>query len=231
MNFLELCQDVSRESGTIGGSSQPSTVVAQTGRLLLIVNWTAKAWLNIQDMRSTWRWMRKSFSGETTAGIANYSAAGWSINSFRNWIINPDESDITIYKTALGVSDESRLQYLDWSVFRRRYKIGAQTNNRPIHYTVGPNNNLHFGPAPDAAYTVQGEYYKAAQNLSANADIPEMPEDFHRLIVWDALILLHGHDEGEFARGNAVQNRLVLLDALERDQLPPIKIGLAGPLA
>ena len=56
MTFLELCQRVDEESGTVAGG-QPTTVTGQSGRLKTIVQWTAEAYQRIQTMRSTWLWL------------------------------------------------------------------------------------------------------------------------------------------------------------------------------
>jgi len=50
MNYLQLCQDTVRESGTISGDATPSTVTGQSGRLLKVVTWVAKAWQQIQNL-------------------------------------------------------------------------------------------------------------------------------------------------------------------------------------
>ena len=73
-------------------------------------------------------------------------------------------------------------------------------------------------------------YRKSAQALTLDADIPEMPTDFHELIVWEALKRLGNFDEGQVQQRAEWANnaRLVKFD-LERDQLPPITI--CGALA
>jgi hypothetical protein len=231
--YLELCQAVARESGTFSGT-QPSSVANQTGRLAKVVSWTAEAWRQIQVLHDAWRWMRKDFTGSVTAGgTGRFTGASFSITDFAEWILERKDGEwnISLYLTASGVSDEGPLRVIDWPVWRRRYLIGTQVQDRPTEVAVSPSNELCFGNIADAAYTVRGEYRKTAQILAANADTPDCPARFHPIIVWKALKLLHEHDEAPVLNIISVNNRyLADLDALERDQLPPIRIG-SKPLA
>ncbi len=72
-SYLELCQAVARDSGTVSDLTAPSTVASQTGRLLRIVNWTAEAYEHIQLERDDWRWLRKEFDGSTLATVRRYA--------------------------------------------------------------------------------------------------------------------------------------------------------------
>lgn len=221
MDFRELCQMVARESGTVSGA-QPLTVVAQTGRLGKIVFWTAEAWRQIQNRRSRWFWMEGEFDGETAADTARYTATSFSLDRWSAWIRRP--GTLTIYLESLGVSDERELIFMPWDMYRRTYDRGTQTSNYPVHYAISPAGELCFGPIPDDVYIVQGIYRKSPQTLEADGDIPEMPEQYHDLIAWDALQLLAEHDEGEIQIAVAVRRSRELKADLERDQLPQMEL-------
>lgn len=220
--FLELAQDVARESGTVSGTN-PSAVTGQTGRLLKIVEWTAQAWTLIQNLHADWRFLRREFSGTTTAGSGAYTAASWNLDDFAQWIT--ERHAATIYLTATGPSDERHLSEIDWQDYRRLYGRGTQVNNYPTHYAISPANEFCLGAIPNATYTVRGEYVRRPQVLAANTDEPLIPVRFHDIIVWRALMLLHGHDEGGFAFQNAAANFREMLEDLERDQRPRPRIG------
>lgn len=225
--FLQLCQMVARESGVISGTL-PVSVKNQTGKLLKIVHWTATAWRNIQNAHSAWRWLRHEFqSTATTAGAARYTAASWNLDRFAEWIIEPDT--VTCYPVTDGPAEESPLLYMPWQLYRRTYARGAQVQNRPLHYSISPQNEFCLGPIPDGAYIIRGEYRKGPQELVENEDVPEMPNRFHDLIVWEALRLLAEHDEAELHVLTAERKAQHLWSALRRDQLPPIRI--AGAIA
>lgn len=237
MNYLQLCQKVARESGTVSGVA-PSTVVSQTGRLLKIVNWTDDAWKWVQNEHAAWRWMRKEFSKETTSGTKRYPPAAWSLNDFGHWLtdeiclrgVSRDYYPVSLYLTATGVADEGPIRQIDYSLWRHRYGRGSQTNQRPVSYAISPLNEFCPGPTPDATYTINGEYYRDAQSMSGNTDTPELPTRFHDVIVWRALELLAEFDEAPLAIGAARNKRNIVMSELERDQLETVEIG-CGPLA
>lgn len=197
MNFLAIVQRLRRESGsTASGSSGPTTVVSQSGIFASLVDWASDAWMAIQRRSDSWKWMRSRFTLVTSSGDDEYAygdatdvGTSSAITRFQRWIPMDEYgySNLTMYPTAAGVASERYLSYLDWSAFRALFKRGPQSNNTPVYFTISPDNKILLGPKPDGSYTLQGEYQKSAQTLSADADTPEMPEDYHMLIVWEAL--------------------------------------------
>lgn len=226
MNYLDLCKSLAKESGTMSGQAIPAAVTGRTGREFKIVTWIKDAYVSIQNRHPNWKWLRGEFTGSLTAGTARYTAASLNVERYKKWITEADS--LTIYKTSLGVSDEGAIPRISWQLWRLRYGRGTQNQNRPIEYAVSPTGELCFGPVPDAGYTVKGELQKSAQVLAANDDTPEMPEDFHMLIVWEALLTLDEHDEANIAK--AQRRRQDLEIALELDQLPEVTDD-SGPLA
>lgn len=226
--YLQLCQKVARDSGTISGTS-PATVSGQTGRLGLIVAQVAEAWVQIQNLHAHWRWMRGEFSGTTTSGAGQYTNNSWALTDWAEWVHDEyDHRPHSIYLTATGVSDERVLIEIPWRRWREQFDRGTQTNSYPAYYAISPANEFCLGPTPDATYTVKGEYRKTVETLSANADEPNCPARFHDIIAWRALMLLAQFDEASsdyfiLAR----QNYLSYLDALRRDQLPATTTGPA----
>lgn len=228
MNFLQLCQDTVRESGTISGDTTPTTTVGQSGRLLKVVNWVIKAWQDIQNLHDDWLWMRDEFSGPIVQGTARYLyTAMTGIARWSRWL-SCEDTDFTIYKTALGVSDETVLTEITWAQWRARYGRGTQTQNRPVEYAISPAGEICLGPVPNAAYTMRGEYQKSAQVLAADADIPELPDtSLHKVIVWKALLLLAQFDDGSWPTGVATvrcQDDLVSM----KKYRPVVSISFAG---
>lgn len=230
--FLQLCQDVARESGTISGV-QPASVTGQTQRLLKIVNWTASAWNRIQTDRDDWRWMRASFTAPAglVIGSPRYTANSFNVARFGAWLhATPRFTPFTICDPAIGASDESELREISYERWLTEYGRGQQTNGRPGFFAISPSDELCFGPLPDLAYTVKGEYQRSPQALVNNDDVPELPVRFHDIIRWRALMLLARHDEAPGALRDATIEYDALLDALERAQTPTIRIG-GDPIA
>jgi len=224
--FLQLCQYVAADSGTISGESQPSTVVGQTGRLGKIVRWTNEAWRSIQNAHGEWRWMRSDFSGPTVSGTRSYAGSDWSLTRHAEWVHDHtgNENRFSIYLTATGVSDEGPLAFRDYDWFYANCMRGTQTNGRPVYFSVTPDNKLALHPIPDAVYTVRGPYRKTPQDLTANSDEPEMPARFHDLIRDVALMALGTYDEAIQQIPLWRMQKIERFNHLERDQLPRVNI-------
>jgi hypothetical protein len=224
MTFLELCKRVRSEAGISG--TGPATVVGQTGEMERVVNWTNQAWEDIQNHRTNWLWMRGDFSFESTADKADYTAAEAGIATrFRDWDVNTIKS----YKTSIGVANEQELYELSYLDYRRIYLTGSRNAGTPTSFAISPSKQLLLGPKPEDIYTVNGQYWKSPQALTADADEPEMPEEFHMLIVWMALERYGLFESaGEcIATGQKYSKRLI--GRLEINQLPDVE--MAPPLA
>lgn len=221
--YLELCQKVAGESGTISGV-QPAAVTGQIGRLALIVGHVRDAWVEIQTMRDHWRFLRKTFSGEMTAGTRCYTPSSFNLTDLARWVTDQhlayDDQAISLYKTSEGQSDEGAITEIPYELWRRRYDRGAHDANRPVAYAISPANELCVGPNPDAGYTVRGDYFRTPQRLANDGDEPIMPARFHDAIAWKALMKLGAYDEAEWLVSRARSEYESILDDLLRDQLP-----------
>lgn len=231
--FLEICENTRREckvNGTI------SAVTGQTGMLNDIVQWVIQQYTQIQNMNDgRWRWMRRVFTLATVAGTDSYAYgdctdvdAGDPISRFNAWRVDVVRDRPKIYKTADGVGGETHLIYLPWDKFKLLYKIGTQNQGKPVHITVDPQDNLVLGPNPDDAYTITGDFWRSAQILAADGDEPEMPSQFHDLIMYRAMeqyALTKSAEEIMQKAGFGIRR---LQTQLELNQLPKIRLG--GPL-
>jgi len=224
--FLELCKDVRREAGISG--TGPSAVTGQTGEMARVVEWVNAAWVSIQNSQRYWRWMRSTASATTTTGDNSYTYSDFSITSFG--FFHPQT--FSIYTTSVGQGDESILSYMPWDLWYQTYNFGggASIQNRPAHVSIDPSNNVRLGPKPDSTgYTIRCEYQKAATEMSADADEPEMPARFHSAIVWWALRHYALYQSAPEVLERAGRELRTVMAALKADQLPDIYF--AGPLA
>lgn len=229
-SYLELCQKVARDSGTISGTL-PASVNGQSGRLFTIVEQVKESWRQIQTARNAWLFHFKTFTGSLTAGTQCYTPASFNITDLARWITDVQEEDaLSLYLDSVGVEDEAALRQIDYWQWRKTYDRGAQVQNRPIVYAISPSNELCFGPNPDAACTVKGAYYRTPQVLADDDDEPICPARFHDVIAWHALWKLGWFDEGEAPIKWAQQEYRALMQDLEREQLPRIE-DASGPLA
>jgi len=222
MNFLQLCQRVAREVGVPG--TGPASVSSQTGELARIVNWVRTAWEDVQTDRPDWLWMRDSFSFVTTLSDRQYSPADCGIATrFSSW----DSESLRIYRQSQN--DEMALYWMPYAEFRATYIVGPQTTNQPLHATLATNRDLLLGPTPDDAYTINGEYRKSPQELAADADEPEIPSEYHMMIVYRAMMMYARYNSAPEIYEDAAANYKRIKSRLEWNQLPDV--DTAGTLA
>lgn len=231
---LQLCNELAQEAGVSGAAASISAVTGQTGQALRLVNWISRSYTEIQRRHNHWRWLRSRWTVPTVAGTDTYAYGSCTdsrltgvITRFARWLPFDDggAANIKIYLTSSGVSGERWMVNIPWDYFQSIYKRGTQNNGVPVHIAIDPQNQLVVGPKPDAIYTLSGEYMMSAQVLAANGDTPEMPSDFHDLIVYRAMEKYgRFYAAGEvLARGEREGGRL--MRQLEMDQLTPISLG------
>lgn len=182
--FLELAQETRALSG-IGGTG-PASVLTASGIEGRIVNYVKNAWIDIQMHPKKWKWMWGRYLAplpggaplQTILNTREYQLTGVDkvrVNSFRS------------YLTATGVSDRQRMVWMSWAKFDRAHGTIDETANRPIRVTRDPSGQLVLYPKAEASYSIEFEFFKTAQLLADNADVPELPVDYHQLIVYEAL--------------------------------------------
>ena len=217
MTYLELCVRAREEAGITG--SGPTSVTGQTGQLLRLVNWVQQAWIEIQLMRPNWDFMNSEFSFDTTAETRDYLAADYSITDMKLWDLN----SFIAYETAEGESTQYPLIYLPYATWRDSYRVGMneRASDKPVYITRLPTNQIRFEPMPDKAYTIQGDYKRSGQVLTADADeLTNFPLDFHMLVVWQALKSFGFYESAPEVLEQAEVNFDNLLFRLEIEQIP-----------
>jgi hypothetical protein len=234
MNRLQIVQKLARQAD-IG--SEPSSTVSQTGEAKLLVEFVDDAYAEIEN-RHRWRWLRKSFTLATTASDDSYAytdctdvATSATISRFSEWRLSDSHDPPKIYHTSTGVGGERWLIYVPWNNFKMIYKIGSQNTNTgaPAHITVDPDNNILIGPSPNDIYTITGDYYMSSQVLDEDGDIPEMPAQYHNLIVYRAMEKYAFLQSAQELLESARKDGRRAMRQLENNQLP--RMRLAGPMA
>ena len=223
-SFLELAQKVAQESGTVSGT-QPTTVLAQSGRLRDIVGWVQSAYRAIQVKHEAWLWLQGEFETDLVIGTKAYSGTDLSVTDLSRFLLR--DRVVSAYLTATGVSDEAFLLPLDWNTFYDRFMVGSarSVSGKPQYYSVDEAGQIVLYPNPDAATTIHARYRKAPQELTVDASVPNMPVQFHDLIVWHALLFLGGYDESMAQYPIWNMNYRSMMSDLEISQLPNIALG------
>lgn len=239
MTFLELVQRLMLECKVSGSIS---TVVNQTGENLAYVTWINQAWLDIQNWRRDWLWMRSTsfqsggMSFTTVAGQAVYplglgaGTVGVASASFGDWL----RETFRCYTTASGIqTDEMLIGWLDYDDWRNAYMLGPMraVQTRPVIMAISPNKSICVGPPPTSAYTITGDY-ETRPTLMAVADASEptgLDTQYQMAIVYKAMIDYGYANIGQEALERGTMRFRTIMRQLERLQLPGMTWG--GALA
>jgi hypothetical protein len=225
MNLLQLVNQTRVECGVSG----PTLSSAQnlTGESARILAWVQQAWIDVQTSKEDWLFLREPFEFNTVAQQWEYTPANAGLTNFGNWKRDSFRASSVnnLYR------DEQLMNYMDWTTYRNLYRYANMRNTyaRPVVVSITPNKDLAFGSTPDQAYTVNGEYYTQPVTLSADTDIPGIPDRFQMIIVYRAMMYYAGYESAPevLSRGDFEYRRLY--SRMEIDQLPTIVSG--PPLA
>lgn len=235
--FLQLAQKLRQEIEIPG--TGPTAVTGQLGQLKRVVDWTRDAYRDIQVRHMgapMWRWLRGEFTFDTVIGDDTYlfgeltdDDTGVAIARFSRWMVNDVENPPRAHLKSGGIGGQYRLVFLPWHYYKQIYRIGIFQSSSPIHITVDPKNRLLLGPKPSDVYVVKGDYLRSAQILAADGDVPEMPSDYHELIVYWAMRKYGANAVAAELLARANTEGMQLMRALEANQLP--MVDMAEPLA
>lgn len=205
MNFLSLSQRLRQECG--GTGTGPASVSNQVGEDKQFVDWTNRAYREIQQDRTDWGWLWAQ--GSKSIGV------GESLHSLLSSKI--DTSSVRI--------DGGLIQYVpyqQWSYF-------TLSDGKPSAFTLTPARELKFNTLPDAVYTLTYDYYKNTQLMVNNTDVPLIPEEYHMLVVYKAMQYYGFYENaGEIIQSGVARYEDMLAD-LDRDTLPEMESP--GPVA
>ena len=193
MNLLALVQSLHVEAKQPGNA--PTALATGSGRAADLVRWIVEAYNDIQrDKNGQWKWLRREFNVDTAADDADYaygevkdSVLDAVITRFRAWDLDGDDPPY-IYKVSDGAASERELLVQDWRWFRSMYVRATHTSAPPSSISTDHADTLYLGPTPDGIYRVSGYYWRSNQTLSDATDVPEMPADYHMLIVYRAMV-------------------------------------------
>lgn len=223
MNFVDLVESLRVECGVSG--SPILSVQSLSGELLRLKNWINAAWNELQVKRQDWKFLHGTFSFSTTVSKQNYTSTEAGITSFDIW----DQSSFWIYDTTIGLADQQPIGQMPWYRFREMYIRGVQTPMRPMCYSVAPDKSVWFGPLPDKAYNISGEYWMLPSAMSADTDVPTgIPLRFQMMIVYLAMKKYAGYEGAAEVMARAQSEGDPLYDSMEFDQLPAVAIAGGG---
>lgn len=222
--FLEIVQALRQEAG-IGGSG-PTTVVGQTGEYKRLVDWVARAWVEIQELHQTWsfRWARTTLTTDPNQP----EPSEYSITPSGVELV--DDKSLSIYLQSDGASTRKPLRFMVYQDYMEQYGRYPNTPGAPILATLLPNMYLKLHPDPDDAYVISFDYCRTIQLLAADGDTPLIMEDHRGIILYRALLLYGEHEEAQGVIGTAATEYNQRLNRLRKMCLPHPRL-MAEPLA
>lgn len=225
MTFLQLINRARIECGVSGANVPLTTAQNLTGEAARIANWVNTAWIDLQTSKDDWQFMLEDFTFNTTAQVAEYTAADADVgDTFANW----KRDSFRCSSVGANYADEQLLNYMEYPTYRNLYKYGNMrtTYARPVVVSITPDKSLAFGSVPDQAYVIDAQYYVRPVDLVADTDTPNIPDRFHMLLVYRAMLYYAGFEAASevYQRGETEYNRLY--KRMEVDQLPTI---ISGP--
>lgn len=214
MNFLALCNALAQEAG-VNGDPALSGVVAQTGELKRIVDWTQGG---LQEILGTKLWnflwenptLTLPFGANAIAG--SIPASRWDKD--QTWTVEPTGTP------------PRNLDYVPWRQFSEMYRI-LLTDGNMTAWTIRPDNAIVFNAksADPAGSPINVERWKNPVPLADANDVPPLPEDLHMLIVWTALKKYAGYDEAGNQRSIAIDEMKRMKESLYARCLPEMEMG------
>ncbi|WP_375188406.1 hypothetical protein [Sphingobium yanoikuyae] len=223
MDFLALFKAAASDSGIVAGFNNVATLAGVSGRPAQLAGWVRDAWIDIQNERNDWTWMRRRFGPVAlTPSVNLYLAAELGVTRLGQWLGDrPGYRTFTVYDPDRGPASETDMEQISYDRWIERWGRGAHDSQMPREWAISPARELLLGPTPDKAYLLKGEYRASAQILSADADTPEMPEEYHRVIIPRAIRLAASSDEAWQPLIDKTNQYSELRNALVRDQTPP----------
>lgn len=200
MNYLQLCQRLIQESGI--ADSGPSSVTGQVGDMRRAINWISGSWLKIQSMRKDWYWMWGQTSTTLVGGDSTFTPS-------------PALERIEFMRL-----DGNLIQQIDYLDYARVYF--ELPTAKPNAFTIRPDGKVAFNAVADKDYSINYDYYRSPTSLTANNDVPGLPDRYHMLLVWDSLVQYAQFDVAPELERKGVLNFEHMLADLHRDQLPEL---------
>lgn len=222
---LQLTRKLGRWSGTVLPSDITDTVAPATDFIGDMVEFIDQAWIDIQLFKqSRWLWMRHQLDYTVALVASTRTLAMSAIDSTCKRLIpfiEPDTyPDFYVLLKHPTTDAIHKCRFVPYPLWRGYYDRGDRPENKPVRYTVRPDGTLEFDPTPDVAYTVSTDWAHKPTALAADGDAPDMPDEYHMLVVWWAMIHLMDIEEkgGRYQTANRQYARMV--NRLCIEQLP-----------
>lgn len=241
MNVIEICQRIHREAGFSG--TGPTSLSGNVGQHQHVVDWLQQVWIELQN-EHPWKWMRKTKQFTLTSGKGNYTLADLTLrstddekNALGRWYMKRAH----IWKTSEGYDSHGWLRFLSREQWNYHYRYRSVSDDTPQFWTILDDRSVQLVPAPSSSdWTVALDYfrrpYKWKEDTTDDSAVPDLPEEYHMLLVWLALRNETIHDEALNVYNHAQDQIGILKPALRTewlfsDEESPVLSVASTPLA
>jgi len=214
MDFLALTQRLHREAKR--STAAPTSVVGATDRNASLFERVSSAWMDIQRERD-WKWMRQVLDKPLTPNVQTYTGAALGATRFGRWRKADHEYSPWLYISG-APNSLFMLGYWQLDEFRFHYIYRQVGPTIPVAWSYDDFQNLLIGPAPLAAYQLRIDQWMEPFELANDTDTPDMPDRFHLMIMWQALMDVAREDATPEIFDKAVSNYTSMREQLLRDQ-------------
>lgn len=221
MTYIELVRAVRGRSGVQG--TGPASISSASGAELDLVNATSDAWMDLQNYRDDWRWLRDEKSFLISPSSQTYTPA-------QIFVTPPIRHKRWLKEKMAYCGTEGSLGYIPYIPYDyfQHLELNNIVGKKPAYYTVRESDNALVFPKLDQQYTFKINYQKSPQVLSAGTDVPELPEYFHLLIVYAAIEKYSVVISSPEVYQKYSYDHAKLMGALMRDQLPKKILRVGG---
>ena len=204
MNYLELAVDLRIECSVAGIG--PVSINDNRAEYQRLIHWIRDANKELQGKYANWRflWNRDEF--ETVVGTDYYLVS------------ETIPAHINVYRPDSFTIDGDKLQEKDF--YDRHLPVDETTHGKPSLVIIQPNNDLRLWPIPDKAYRIAYDYYQQPQILVDADDVPLIPEPWHKLIVYRAMMMYGSYENAPEVKTAGMEGLSSVMPQLEYNQLP-----------
>lgn len=216
MNNLQIVQRLHRESGR--STAPPTSITAATVSQLRLFDAVNDFWKDLQLERSKdWKWMRQPLTATLTPGVARYTGAALGAVNFSRW--RPEADDYYVRCSPPGSAVAWwQVEQMTLDAFKQaRYDVLVNSST-PVAFTIDNDQTLWLWPQPAAAYGIKIDAISKPIDLVADTDVPGMPDEFHMLLVWGALLTIAITDAAPEVMQKAQMHHDMLRQRLVLDQ-------------
>lgn len=205
MNFLELAVDLRKECSVAGVG--PVSITDNRAEYQRLIMWIRDADAEIQGKYANWRFLHNHGEFEAEEMKEHYRP-GQEL---------PDS--INVYRPHSFLINNETLIEVD--TFEYNQQVHPFSYGAPSLVIIQPDNSLKLWPVPDnQEYTIKFEYYRQPQILTEQNDIPLIPEPWHKLIVYRAMMMYGNYENAPEVKQAGVEGVASLMPQLEANQLP-----------